>query len=533
MRLHFHWHTYKYFPYEKVLAWREVESLFQRKPKPEQNGLTTETSDSWKSPAYQTTYFSKVVAETGEEIIPLQAVLEASPNGESSQQTFDFCVPAPLNRQSTRYSAHGLHEYRGKFNPQIVRTIGNLLGLQPDKWLLDPFCGSGTTLLESAHIGWNAIGIDINPLGVQIAQAKLASMRVEIEQLTAYRQALQERLQQRISGISFDGVFSRETIQRIGGEHWESTIPNFSYLKNWFTESVLVQIAAILNEIAHIPCAEIRHIFRIILSDILRNVSLQDTNDLRIRRRKSAPENVPAIPIFLKALPTKIVPIVKARQVLPQSTSFQQVLLGDIRHCADLIKKASAGQLFDAAITSPPYLNALPYIDTQRLSLTLLGLISSREIHSTEKRLIGNREISGKERQSLEYAIHTNASNLPDDSLSLCRQLLSAVDTTHDGFRRQNRPGLTYQYFRDMGLIFGQMRQTLRKHATFVLVVGRNTTTLGGRDFVIDTPQLLVSVAKQHGFALEEMIELDTYQRYDVHRNNSIRTEVMIILRAA
>src|SRR5205814_1650952 len=73
--------------------------------------------------------------------------------------------------QPTRYSAHGLHDFRGKFNPQIVRAIGNLLALDEGACVLDPFCGSGTTLLEGAHIGWNVAGVDLNPLVVLISFA--------------------------------------------------------------------------------------------------------------------------------------------------------------------------------------------------------------------------------------------------------------------------------------------------------------------------------------------------------------------------
>src|SRR5690606_18912422 len=82
-----------------------------------------------------------------------------------------------INRQSTRYSAHGLHEYKGKFNPQIVRAILNILGIPAGSNVIDPFCGSGTALLECAHLGMYARGTDINPLAVFIANAKLLAVR--------------------------------------------------------------------------------------------------------------------------------------------------------------------------------------------------------------------------------------------------------------------------------------------------------------------------------------------------------------------
>jgi site-specific DNA-methyltransferase (cytosine-N4-specific) len=456
------------------------------------------------------------------------------PNADAFPDAFNVGIWQPLRRQSTRYSAHGLHEYKGKFNPQIVRAIGNILGLQPGDWVLDPFCGSGTTLLEALHAGWNAISVDINPLGVQIARAKVAAMRVPLEELQVCVQDINQRLSERFSNISFDRAFSEKQIQSIGGGNWLSLLPGFDYLSSWFTKSVLVQLSAILDEINHVPSVDIQLILRIILSDILRDVSLQDAGDLRIRRRKSPPENVSAVPLYLTALNSKIETILKARQYIPDIKTMQDALLGDSRYCSSVVRSHAmiAGPFqFDGAITSPPYATALPYIDTQRLSLVLLGLISPDEIRTTEKSLTGNREITAQERVKLEEAIKINADHLPDECILLCRELLAAVDKEHDGFRRQNVPALIYKYLVDMFLMFKNTSPILRARAPFALVVGKNQTRLGGRNFVIDTPCLLILLAEHSGFELQETVELDTYQRFDIHQDNSIRSETLIILR--
>ncbi len=59
----------------------------------------------------------------------------------------------------------------------------------------------------------------------------------------------------------------------------------------------------------------------------------------------------------------------------------------DIRDAESLIDFVD----FDAAITSPPYATALPYIDTQRLSLIWLGFASPKEVKVLENNLIGSR----------------------------------------------------------------------------------------------------------------------------------------------
>jgi site-specific DNA-methyltransferase (cytosine-N4-specific) len=270
-----------------------------------------------------------------------------------------------------------------------------------------------------------------------------------------------------------------------------------------------------------------------ILSDILRDVSLQEPLDLRIRRRKSPPANMPAIPLFVDHLLSWGKILLKARQSIqldPQAV--QEAILGDVRQAVDVLGGSYPSRKFDAAITSPPYVTALPYIDTQRLSLALLGLVDAADIRATEQRLIGNREISNRGRLAWEKVLQDNQSGLPAACWHFCCELAAAVDPEKDGFRRQNMPALAYQYFSDMARMFEQVRRLLRPAAQFVLLVGSNQTKLGGRQFVIDTPTLLSIIAEEHGFKKVEGLELDTYQRYDVHQLNSIRTETMLILEA-
>jgi len=157
-------HPYKYFPYELALARREAETLLPEVVFSETSTGLIVSGDFDMEIARRLVYFAGV--SEGKRYAPtIQSQLERV-NGNG------------LNRQSTRYSAHGLHEYKGKFNPQIVRAILNILDIPVGSRVLDPFCGSGTSLLECVHLGMNAVGTDINPLAVFIANAKLAAIRI-------------------------------------------------------------------------------------------------------------------------------------------------------------------------------------------------------------------------------------------------------------------------------------------------------------------------------------------------------------------
>ena len=79
---------------------------------------------------------------------------------------------------STGYATHGLFPYRGKFHPQLIKGILNVLKLQPGDIVLDPMCGSGTLNVEASTIGIDSIGIEKSPFCVLMSKVKYESLRV-------------------------------------------------------------------------------------------------------------------------------------------------------------------------------------------------------------------------------------------------------------------------------------------------------------------------------------------------------------------
>ncbi len=512
--LHLLWHDYRYFPYERTLAQREAALAFGKSIQVEKTGFAVPQGRA--KDALHLTYF-KAVQNESVALVPDQAKLEASGKGagwDPSRQP----IPS-LHRQSTRYSAHGLHEYRGKFNPQVVRAIGNLLELSAGSWILDPFCGSGTTLLESAHIGWNALGIDVNPLGELIANSKVTAFNIDPALLSQECDELIRRL-----------------ARAHGQVEWRESLPDPDYLEQWFPVRVLEQLGHILLAIEKTSISSLRNVFRVILSDICREVSFQDPADLRVRRRKNPADNYPAMEKFIEALESRVASIIRARQhVQPKAGTRQIALHGDSKNLvrAGQFLREHKLKSFDAAITSPPYATAMPYLDTQRLSLSLLDLLGRRQLRSEERQLIGNREITEKERSALEGALQSNAARLPEKALQFCRRLLHLADDPAHGFRRRNVPALAYKYLADMRCMFASVGALIRPRGQFALVVGRNTTNLRGEEVLIDTPALLASIAESQCWEVEETLTLDTYQRFDLHSKNSIREEALLMLRRA
>jgi DNA modification methylase len=84
---------------------------------------------------------------------------------------------------STGYATHGLFPYRGKFHPQLIKALINIIGIQKNETILDPMCGSGTANIESAIMGINSYAIDLSPFCQFMTKVKHESLSINGELL--------------------------------------------------------------------------------------------------------------------------------------------------------------------------------------------------------------------------------------------------------------------------------------------------------------------------------------------------------------
>lgn len=493
-------HDYKYFPYELDFAEREVGRLpnviAQERTR---NGWWVETCADYNE--LRRLVYSATFSADGSEQPTLQHLLESSNSGRMSKR-----------RQSTRYSVHGLHEYKGKFNPQVVRGILNSLGITSGQRVLDPFCGSGTSLVECAYGDIESVGFDLNPLAVFISRTKLLALSTPTEELdTDFRQVMAAMANR--SGAA--AIPSRKKV-------------DIEYLAHWFDEDILIELEKLRGHILRLQFKASQMVLLAIISDLLRDYSRQEPSDLRIRRRKSPMPEVPLLSAFETRASEAIEMIAAAQRITGLLHSRATVSVADNRLLGN--HPENIEYPFDAAITSPPYATALPYIDTQRLSLVWLGLADGPALRSLEADLTGSREFVRKEQKEWNESLVSNDHALPKDAHSFCLDLAQRLSPS-DGFRRKAVPALLYRYLSSMRSMFAQLSGAMREDAPFALIVGHNRTTLGGAAIDIDTPSLLALVADGTGWRVDETVSLQTYQRYGIHQRNSVNDETLLILR--
>lgn len=88
-------------------------------------------------------------------------------------------------KYSTGYATHSLFPYRGKFHPQLIRALLNVLKLKPGNIVLDPMAGSGTLPVEANLLGIDAIAIDLSPFCSLMSKVKTFALNLDLKTLSS------------------------------------------------------------------------------------------------------------------------------------------------------------------------------------------------------------------------------------------------------------------------------------------------------------------------------------------------------------
>lgn len=266
---------------------------------------------------------------------------------------------------------HPFHSYPARLHPATARVLVEKAG---EGLIVDPFCGSGTVLVEARAAGNPAVGSDLNPLAVLVARAKTWTAA------KGRRQALQK-----VGGrIAQAVLLAGKNARRSGAEPMPQRKPagfdpngRNRRLASWFqphTRRELEMIGALIEEVEDEP---IRNVLLACLSAILYKVSSRtsDTDgtwvDRNIARGNAARLFATRVELLCAGLDDM------GRGEPPD------VFEKDARRLHEIVPDGSAA----AIITSPPYAGTYDYAEHQRLRFDFLGL-RHREIDDGE---IGSR----------------------------------------------------------------------------------------------------------------------------------------------
>ena len=508
-RVWLHSPPYKLWSYEAVLRKREVEAVLGMKPQAKDGQFFSLTLDPYTVTKARKLVFTHGVGLSALEAEPTwQAIIE---NGVSHQSSA---------RKDPKYVTHGLHPYKGKFYPQLAKGLINLCSLGPDGKIFDPFCGSGTTLLEGYLNGYQTFGCDLHPLAAKIAKAKVGILDVNPDVVREAVGTLVNRLEQTPNYLPKE----KEQLH----EHCLDEIDR------WFPLPVVYKLNWLLRSIRSVSEGVIRDFLEAVLSSIIRDVSQQDPDDLRIRKRKRPIQDADVSSLYLDALETQYERIQRfwsIRGYSPIKFKPCRVVEGDSRKKLTLDHLGLNDSSIDLILTSPPYATALPYIDTDRLSLLVLFGMDASSRRAVEQSLIGSREIATKEKKELEESLAEDAAGLPKSLRDYLLELHYRVTKANVGFRRKNMPSLLLRFFRDMRAILENCGPVLRPGGEAMIVIGDNRMRVDEDYERIATTDFLQDIALAEGFKLIERIDISVTTENLVHIKNAITENVVLRLR--
>lgn len=224
-------------------------------------------------------------------------------------------------------SINSIHPYPAKFISEIPEKLIEIIGMPKDTWILDPFCGSGTTLVESQIAGIPSIGIDLNPIACLLTQVKT--------------QPLSESFIDWVRYVIKNAKASRN-----------SSVPNIPHLDHWFKKDISEIISKLSVEINLVPDIDIRNALNISLSSILVRISNQES-DTRYAAIDKKMDIEKIYCLFLESAER----LYLAKANYKPKTNVANVICKDILQ----VKPTEIDHPVGLVITSPPYPNAYEY----------------------------------------------------------------------------------------------------------------------------------------------------------------------------
>ena len=418
-------------------------------------------------------------------------------------------------KRHRRYGVHALHEYRGRYTPQLARGMMNMAGIPEGGMVADPMCGSGTTIVEAVLSGRNAVGMDANPLAAWMSQVKVQALQCEPAAMEGHHGRLTKSL---------------ENAQEGAWERWATELgeDDSKYLLQWFDGRVLEEMAAIREVVYRKRDKRVRDVLLLALSNIVREVSWQKTDDLRTRRTtKTRGRAGETRKRYLREAAIALRTVTAGNAATHRLNRGNAKLgLGDARKAGEVWAEWDGA--VDAVITSPPYASALPYIDTDRLNLIVVGLAGRRTHRTLEQRQIGNREVGTSDLHAAWTRYTNEGGSLPEGTRALIEEIEERNRKSDAGCRRKAMAGVLAEYFLDMREVIRGVGDLVRSGGSLCMVVGNNTTTAGGRRINIQTARQLQEIAAMEGWTTVRVIETHPPRSREAFRRNQIQSEKVV-----
>lgn len=240
-----------------------------------------------------------------------------------------------------------LHFHPARFISQVPSILISRLS-QPDDVVLDPFCGSGTTLVEAQRLSRRAVGCDINPVSVLISRAK--TLQLSADEVASILRQMPARL---LSG-------------KLAGR---DRVPATVQIDKWYSPAIASALATLHEDVLDTADSDARLLKTFCLSSILLK-ACRETRHWGYVCDNTDPRDHPPRDIIdiLARATSDIVAAFAARDRAAEKPA--RVIEGPAKSIVDTMQADSV----DLVVTSPPYEGVVDYVKSQRLTMEWLGL---------------------------------------------------------------------------------------------------------------------------------------------------------------
>lgn len=358
---------------------------------------------------------------------------------------------------------HAIHSYPAMMMPRIARNVIQEYATS-ESIVLDPYMGSGTTLLEGMveNVG-KVIGFDLNPLAVLISTAKttkfnLENIKMEIDNLDYHLSVLSNY------------------------EH-----PSFTILESWFKQENIDELARLKAVINNIEDSDVRLFFSLVFSETVRHVSFTRNGEFKLYKipeSKRDSHNPDAIAIFSQKLQSVYTTVKDFYENTTFLNSQTDVAIMNAAITDSDVKPNS----IDLVVTSPPYGDSNTTVAYGQFSRLANEWLDLPEPISLDRRLMGG--VKAKEIVKFDIAEL-------DDAISMINE--------KEKLEKNKRVPSVVSFYKDYEESIEKVAEVVKHRGVVAYLVGNRRV----RDVELQTDIITAKMFEKFGFTHEKTIVRD------------------------
>lgn len=378
----------------------------------------------------------------------------------------------------------------------VIQAVADTL--PQGAWAMDPFMGSGTSLMSCMEFGFNVFGQDINPLAVMLTQAKVE--RYDVTHLKKICQEVEER---------------------VTHDNCETVDVSFMNIDKWFNKNVQIDLSKIRRAIQGVGQLSIRKFLWVTMSEVIRTGSNDRTSTFKLHRRSAEDiekRNVNVIKEFSTLVGRGIKDIEEYWEKLDsenQDRSIDLEVEKDIRW-GNTKDEVLSKVKFDLLVSSPPYGDNHTTVTYGQTSYLPLQWIDPRDLSCPFDYVKTTQEI---DRQSLGGKINRK------ELLATIETVYSHAPTLRSFFEsvpaeEKEKYYKTLNFISDFDSSLDKIVASMKDDAFYLWTIGNRF--VGGRE--IPNDQILVELMESRGIMLFERAERQILNKKQARKNSFSQT---------